>query len=284
MSFKKNINNNNNNIINNGGITKNNNIQNQDKTKEEWLYKTLAAQQQLKIFSGLQTDSRAENWLEMLCVYEEEWSKERLLKQAKALLRKDALTWFLALEGEEICNWDEFIMYFRKRYIKEKSPEEEYLKLFDIINRGPGEDGLVNFIYLLKRLNKSSKVDEKIIKQGVSRHVPEKDRRTIIESGSLLELVETIERNKIKSYSEIRDHKVRKSESGSQTINKQNKQQNIQCFICAGAHYANNCPKKEKVNSSNKIQSDRKEMLMVNLEVVDHTTISNTLGIIAQVV
>ncbi len=73
---------------------------------------------QFKTFDGTEGLKHAEVWLGHLQIFENEWEHEKLLKQAGILMMGRAKTWFKALIDEEIQTWDDFVKYFRKKFLK----------------------------------------------------------------------------------------------------------------------------------------------------------------------
>ncbi len=91
---------------------------------EKLLHSALAARQDLKDFDGKVPGRAAKEWLEKLETLEGVWPDERLLKQARVLLKKRARIWFDALIGEEIIDYTTFKHYFKDEFMRNLSDEK----------------------------------------------------------------------------------------------------------------------------------------------------------------
>ncbi len=168
-------------------------------------------------FDGESRGRGPQKWLEKLCVLEDGWSEDRLLKQAGVLLIGKAGTWFRALIDDEIKNWSDFKKEFCDKYMVSTTKEDEVLYVCRLLIEGPKTISLEDYVFLLKEKNRVANLDFTVILNGISKHVPEKERSFLIDSNGYKELVHLIRERKIKSFAEI---KRRATPAGITEVNK----------------------------------------------------------------
>ncbi len=140
------------------------------------------------------------------------------------------------------------------------SVDDEFTKLCDLLSKGPLFNvSFENYLYLVKEKNKKVRLDFNKIENALMKHIPMRLQDHFQNVDTFIDFIEIVQERNIKSKNELelknntgvknKNENFKKSDKNKNNFEKKS---NVQCFICAGQHYSNVCPSKNKMQEKRK--------------------------------